>query len=94
MADGDGGLHQFRGLAEIGLATRRIDQRADFAAADDRTGKHRVARLASGGQQFARQRGLVDGDFVAVQQARIRWHDVAQTQADGVARHQFPRRRA
>ena len=93
MADGNRGLHQFRGLAEIGLAARRIDQRADLAATDDRAGEYRVAGFARGGQRLAGQRGLVDGNLVAVQQARVRRHDVAQTQADDVARHQFPRRR-
>ena len=93
MADGDRRLHQFRGLAEVGFAARRIDQRADFAATDDRTGEHGVAGFARGGQQLSGQRRLVHGYLVAVQQARIGRHDVAQAQADGVARHQFTRRR-
>ena len=49
--------------------------------------------LLRGGQRFARQRGLIDLDRVAVQQARIGRHDVAQAQADDVARHQLTRRR-
>ena len=93
MADGDRRLHQFRRLAEVGFAARRIDQSADFAAANDRTGEDRVAGFARGGQRLPGQRRLVDGYLVAVQQARIGRHDVAQAQADGVARHQFPRRR-
>jgi hypothetical protein len=35
MADGDRRLHQFRRLAEIGFAARRVDQSANLAAADD-----------------------------------------------------------
>ena len=49
MADGDRRLHQFRGLAEVGFAARRVDQRADFAATNDRTGEDGVAGLARGG---------------------------------------------
>jgi hypothetical protein len=93
MADGNRRLHQFRRLAEIGFLARRIDQRTDLAATNDRTGEYGVAGFARGGQRFARQRRLIDGNLVAVQQTRICRHDVAQAQADGVARHQFPRRR-
>ncbi len=45
------------------------------------------------GNDFTSQCRLVDGDLVAVQQTRICGHDIAQAQADGVARHQFARRR-
>ena len=93
MADGNRRLHQFRGLAEIGVLARRIDQGTDLAAANDRTGEYGVAGFARGRQRFSRQRRLIDGNFVAVQQTRVRRHDVAQAQADDVARHQFPRRR-
>ena len=37
----------------------------------------------------SRQRGLIDRNLVAFQQTRVRRHDVAQTQADDIARHQF-----
>jgi len=93
MADGNRRLDQFRRLAEVGFAARRVDQRADFAATNDRTGEDGVAGFARGGQRFPGQRRLVHGYLVAVQQARIGRHDVAQAQADGVARHQFTRRR-
>ena len=86
-------MHQFRGLAEVGVGTRGIDQCTDFALADDRAGKYRLARFARSGQRFARQRGLIDFDRVAFQQARIRRHDVAHTDADDVARHQLARGR-
>jgi hypothetical protein len=49
--------------------------------------------LRVGGQRFAGQRGLIHFHRVARQQARIRRHDVAQAQADDVARHQLTRRR-
>ena len=93
MADGNRRLHQFRRLAEIGVLARRIDQRTDLAATNDRTGEYGLAGFARGGQRFSRQRRLIDRNLVAVQQTRICRHDVAQAQADGVARHQFPRRR-
>ena len=93
MADGHGRFHQFRRLAEVGLHARRIDQRTDLAAADDRAGEHGVAGFARRGQRLTGQRRLVDGNFVAVQQTGIRRHDIAQAQADDVTRHQFPRRR-
>ena len=93
MADGVRLLHQLRRLAEVGLPTRGIDQCADFALANDRTGKHRLAGFARGGQRLSRQRGLIHLHRVAVQQARIRRHNVAQTHADDVARHQLARRR-
>ena len=47
----------------------------------------------AGGQRFASQRGLVHFYRVAWQQARVGWNNVAQLQADDVARHQFLRRR-
>ena len=93
MADGDRRLHQFRRLAEVGFAARRVDQRVDFAATNDRTGEDGVARFTRGGQGLPGQRRLVDGYLVAVQQARVGRHDVAEAQADGVARHEFARRR-
>ena len=91
VADGDGRLHQFRGLAEVGLATRRIDQRGGLAATDDRPGEHGVAGFAGLGQGFPGERRLIDGDLVAVQKTRIGRHDVAQAQANGVARHELAR---
>ncbi len=93
MADRDRRLHQFRRLAEIGFAAGRVDQRVDFAATNDRPGEDGVARLAGGGQGFPGQRRLVDRDLVAVQEARVGRHDIAQAQANGVARHEFARRR-
>ena len=39
------------------------------------------------------QRGLIDFNRVAFQQARIRRHDVAQANANDVARHKLTRRR-
>ena len=87
MADGDRRLDQFRRLAEVGFAARRVDQRADFAAPNDRAGEDGVAGFARGGQGLPGQRRLVDGYLVAVQQAGVGRHDVAQAQADGVARH-------
>ena len=35
---------------------------------------------------------MVDREFVAVEQARVRWDDVAEAQPDDVARHEFLRR--
>ena len=94
MADGVRLLHQLRRLAEVGVRARGIDQRADFALANDRTGKHRLAGFARGGQRLSRQRGLIHLHRIAVQQARIRRHNVAQAQTDDVARHQLTRRRS
>ena len=75
------------------LAAGGVDERADFALANDRTGEHCLARFARGGQGFARQCGLIHLYRVTLQQPRIRRHDVAQTHADDVARHQLARRR-
>ena len=63
MADGVRLLHQFCGLAEVGVRARGIDHRAALTPADDRTGKHRVARFARGGQRLSRQRGLIDSTW-------------------------------
>ena len=49
--------------------------------------------LRVGGQRLSRQRGLIHLHRVAIQQARIRRHNVAQAHADDVARHQLTRRR-
>ena len=86
-------MHQFRGLAEVSVGTRGIDQRTGFALTNDRTGKYGLAGLARGGQRFSSQRGLIHFDRVAFQQARIRRHDVAHTDADDVARYQLARGR-
>ena len=93
MADGVRLLHQLRGLAEVGVCTGGVHHRADFTLANDRTRKHRLAGFARGGQRLSRQRGLIHLHRVAVQQARIRRHNVAQAHADDVARHQLARRR-
>ena len=45
------------------------------------------------GQRLAGQRGLVDFDRIALQQARVRGHDVTEAHADDVARHELARRR-
>ncbi len=50
------------------------------------------ARFARGGQRFACQRGLIHLHRVAVQQARVRRHNVALAHADDIARHQLARR--
>ena len=86
VADGVCRFHQAGGLAEIGLATCGIDQGADLAAPDDRTGEHGVPRLLADGQRLPGQCGLVDGDLVTLEQPGIGRHDVAQAQADDVAR--------
>ena len=93
MADGVRLLHQLRRLAEVGVRAGGVHHRVDFALADNRPRKHRLARFALGGQRLARQCGLIHFHRVARQQARIRRHDVAQAQADDVARHQLTRRR-
>ena len=77
MADGMGRLHELRGLAEIGVLTCGIDQCADFALADNRAGKHRLAGFACGRQGFPCQRGLIHFHRVTIQQACIRWHNIA-----------------
>jgi hypothetical protein len=93
MADSVRLLDQLRGLAEVGVRTGRVDEGADLAPADDRTGKDGPAGLDRGRQRLSCQRGLVNLDGVAVQQPRIRRHDVAKAQPDRVARHQFVRGR-
>ena len=93
MADGVRLLHQLRRLAEVGVRTGGVHHRLDFTLTDDRTGKHRLAGFALGGQRLSRQRRLIHLHRVALQQARIRRHDVAQTHADNVARHQLTRLR-
>jgi hypothetical protein len=55
--------------------------------------KDRLARFSRGGQRLSRQRGLIHLHRVAVQQTRIRRHNVAQPHADDVTRHQLARRR-
>ncbi len=93
MADRVRLLHQLRRLAEVSFLARGIDHCAGFALADDRTGKHRIAGFAFGGQRLAGQRGLIHLHRVTVQQSCIRRHNVAQAHADDIARHQLTRRR-
>ena len=89
MADGVRLLHQLRGLAEVGVRAGGVHQRVDFALADNRPRKHSLARFARDGQRFSGQRGLIHLHRIALQQARIRRHDVAQAHADDVAGHQL-----
>ena len=49
--------------------------------------------LRVAGKDSPVKRGLIHLHRVALQQARIRRHDVAQAHADDVARHQLTRRR-
>ena len=93
VADRGRPLHQLRRLAEVGVRTGGIDQCVDFALADDRPREHRLTGLVRDGQGLPRQRGLIHFDRVALQQACIRRHDVAQAHADDVTRHQLTRRR-
>ena len=93
MADGVRLLHQLRGLAEVRVCAGGVHHRADFTLANDRTGKHRLAGFTRGGQRLSRQRGLIHFHRIAVQQARIRRHDVAEAHADDVTRHKLTRRR-
>ena len=92
MADGDRRLHQLRRLAEVGFAAGRVDQRVDFAAANYGPGEDGVAGFARRGQGFPGQRRLIDRQLVAVEQARVGRHDVAQAKSDRVAGHEFARR--
>ena len=87
------GLHQVGCLAEIGLVAGGIDQGADFAAPDDRTGEDGVAGFLAGGQRLPGQGGLIHGDLVAIQETGIGGNDVAQTQTDHVPRHELLGRR-
>ena len=89
VADGVRVLDQFGGLAEVGVGAGGVDQGADLAAADDRSGVHRVAGRAGAGQRLAGEGGLVDLDLVAVQQPGVGGDDVAQPQPDHVAGHQL-----
>nr|WP_241499234.1 hypothetical protein [Chromobacterium sphagni] len=93
MADGVRLLHQLRRLAEIGVDAGGIDQGVDFALADDGSGKDRIAGLACRGQGLAGQRRLIHLDRIACEQVGVRWHDVAQVQADDVARNKLARGR-
>ncbi len=86
-------LDQLGGLAEVGVGAGGVDQGADLTLSDDRRGEHRLTGLAGGGQRFSGQRGLIHLDRVALQQARIGGHNVAQAQADDVAGYQLTRRR-
>ena len=93
MADGFRALHQLRRFAKIGVGAGGIDHGGDFTLANDRSGKYCFTGFAGGGKRFSRQGRLIHLDRVAVQQARIRWHNVAQPHANNVARDQFTRRR-
>ena len=93
MADRVRLLHQLSRLAEVGVRTGGVDKGADLTLSDDRSGEHRLAGSAGGRQRLAGQRGLIHLDGVARKQARICRHDVAQAEADHVARDQLACRR-
>ncbi len=93
MADGVGFLDQLRSLAEVGVGAGGVHHGFNLAAPHDRPGKHSLARFALRGQGLTCKCGLVHLDRIARQQPRIRRHDVAQAQADDVARRHFTRRR-
>jgi hypothetical protein len=93
VADGVGLLHELCGLAEIGLFTGGIHQCANFAPAYDRSRENRLAGFARGGQGFAGQGRFIHLHRVTLEQARVRRHNITQTQANDIAGYQFPRRR-
>ena len=89
VANGVRLLDQLCCLAEIGVRAGGIDQRADLSLANDRTGEYGFARFARRRKRLSRQRGLIHFHRIAVQQARVRRHDVSQTQPDCVTWHQL-----
>jgi len=93
VADRVRALHQFRGLAEVGVGAGGVDQGTDLTAADHRPGEHRIPGRAGRRQRLPGQRGLVDLDLVAVQQPGVGRDDVPQPQPDHIPGHQFPCRR-
>ena len=93
MADCVGFLDQLRSLAEVGVGAGGVHHGFNLAAPHDRPGKHGLAIFSLRGQGLTCKCGLVHLDRIARQQPRIRRHNVAQSQADDVARHHFARRR-
>ncbi len=91
VADGPGFLHELSGLPDVRGRARGVDECADLALAADEGGEHRVAGLAGGGQGLPGQRRLVHFDRVAVEEPCIGGHDVAEAQADDVARYDLTR---
>ena len=94
VADGVRLLHQLRRLAEVGI--RRPWHRPCASISPCRMIEPENTAspgLRVAGSDSPVKRGLVHLDRVALQQARIRRHDVAQTHADDVARHQVTRGR-
>ena len=93
MADAACALHELSGLCEVGVLAGAVDKRADLALSEDRAGVDRVAGFARRGERLAGERRLVHLDRVAVEQARVSRHDVAEAHADDVARHKVACRR-
>ena len=89
MTDGVRLLYQLRGLAKVGVRPGGIDHCVDFAHTENRPRVHSPTGFAGDGQRFSGQRGLIDFYGIALQQARVRRHDVAQSQPYYVAGHQF-----
>ena len=85
-------LDQLRGLPEVGVPAGAIDQRISPALTDNGARVDGFAGLALDGQRLTGQRRLIHFHRVAFQQAGVGGHDVAETKANEVSGHQFPRR--
>ena len=83
-------LHHFRGLAKVRVRPGGIDNRVDFALADDRPGIDRAAGFGGNGQRLAGQSGFVHLDGIAIEQARIGRNHVAAPETNDVAGDQIP----
>ena len=93
MADGVRLLHQLRRLAEVGVRPWHRPVRRFRPGGRSTPKTPPPPGLRSAGKDFACQRGLIHLHRVAGKQARIRRHNIAQSQADDVAWHHLARRR-
>ena len=83
-------FHERRGLAEEGLAARRIDDGVRLPLAEDSARIKNLAFTLGDRKRFAGERGLIDFDSIRAERPRIGRDDVAEPETHDIAGHQVP----
>jgi hypothetical protein len=92
MRDGSGALNETGRLAEIGVHSGLGENRHHLAKFGDRPRIGRIIGLLVDRKRLARERGLVDAQIAASDQADIGRDDIAQTDQHQISGYAFPRR--
>ena len=87
MRLGTSRLHQLGSTTKEGTSTRLGHHSQHFTLLSSSAGKGQIADLLTHWQRFASQRRLIHAQIVAVDQLGVGGNNIAQTNADHIARH-------